>query len=149
MWIQRLTVLLAFAAIEMAHAADGTNAASNDARVRIVTYMPNEVTVVRVQQGVVTRIILEPAEKIEIASVGMSSDCKREVDEWCISANPGSSQIFVRPRDNARENNMELHTNKRDYSFKFEVIETRVSRGKGTAPELPFFRVVFDYPKPP
>lgn len=149
MRMQRLAALLACAAIEVAHAADVVNAGPNDARIRIVTYMPNDVTVVRVQQGVVTRIMLEPTEKIEIASVGMSSDCKRDVDEWCISANPGSNQIFVRPRDNARENNMELHTNKRDYSFKFEVIDARDSRGKRGPPEPPIFRVVFDFPKPP
>lgn len=149
MRMQRLAVLLVCAAIEVAHAADVPNAQPSDARIRVVPFAPNEVTVVRVQQGVVTRIMLEPDEKIEVASVGMSSDCKRELDEWCISANVGANQIFVRPRDKAQENNMELHTSKRDYSFKFEVLEARASRGKGSPPELPFFRVVFDYPKPP
>ncbi|WP_339507226.1 TrbG/VirB9 family P-type conjugative transfer protein, partial [Pseudomonas sp. EA_15y_Pfl1_P102] len=95
-----------------------------------------------------TRIVLEQDEKIEIPVVGLSSDCKSENDEWCISAIQGSNQIFVRPRDNATRNNMELHTNKRDYSFAFEVVdEIKISRGK-RADDVPFFRVVFDYPRP-
>lgn len=103
---------------------------------------------VRVQRGTVTRIVLEQDEKIEIPVVGLSSDCKSENDEWCISAIQGSNQIFVRPRDNATRNNMELHTNKRDYSFAFEVVdEIKISRGK-RADDVPFFRVVFDYPRP-
>ena len=110
---------------------------------------PNDVTLIRVQRGVVTRIMLEADEKIIIPVVGLSSDCSKELDEWCISAIPGSNQIFVRPRDNARSNNMELHTNKRDYSFIFELVADGVSHGKSKlAPNVPFFRVVFDYPKP-
>lgn len=120
---------------------------TNDARIRIVPYKDQDVTVIRVQRGVVTRIMLERDEKIEIPVVGLSSDCSREGDEWCISAITGSNQIFVRPRDNARRNNMELHTSKRDYSFVFDVVEGGVSRGKREHEE-PFFRVVFDYPKP-
>ena len=41
---------------------------------------------------------------------------------------------------------MELHTTKRDYSFAFEVVDETVSRG--TRSEVPFYRVVFDYPRP-
>ena len=135
------------AAVAGVQAANVPDAGPNDARIRVVAYKPNEVTVVRVQRGAVTRIMLERDEKIEIPVVGLSSDCTREVDEWCISAIVGSNQIFVRPRDDARRNNMELHTNKRDYSFVFEVIGDSGSHGK-RAPEQPFFRVVFDYPKP-
>lgn len=128
------------------HSAGIPDASPNDSRIRIIPYKPNDVTVIRVQRGAVTRIILERDEKIEIPVVGLSSDCKSEVDEWCISAMPGSNQIFVRPRDNATTNNMELHTSKRDYSFVFEVV-SKVSHGKRSE-AVPFFRVVFDYPKP-
>lgn len=130
-------------------AADLPGAGPNDARIRTIVYKPNEVTLVRVQRGVVTRIMLEADEKIVIPVVGLSSDCTKDLDEWCISAIPGSNQIFVRPRDNARSNNMELNTTKRDYSFIFELVRDGVSRGKSqSAPTVPFFRVVFDYPKP-
>jgi type IV secretion system protein VirB9 len=129
-------------------AADLPGAGPNDARIRSIVYKPNEVTVVRVQRGVVTRIVLESDEKIVIPVVGLSADCSRELDEWCISAIAGSNQIFVRPRDNATSNNMELHTSKRDYSFVFELVPDSVSRAKTSGPNAPFFRVVFDYPKP-
>ena len=117
----------------------------DDARIRVVKFKPNDVTVVRVQRGVATRIMLERDEKIEIPVVGLSSDCAREADEWCISAIPGSNQIFVRPRDNSVRNNMELHTNKRDYSFVFQVVREGVSRGKRPDFEESFLRVIFDY----
>jgi type IV secretion system protein VirB9 len=143
-----LAVLCGLAAFGSVHAANVPDASPNDARIRVVTYKPNDVTIVRVQRGVVTRIMLEPDEKIEIPVVGLSSDCSRESDEWCISAILGSNQIFVRPRDNARHNNMELHTSKRDYSLVFDVIGEGVSHGKRPDTDQPFFRVVFDYPKP-
>jgi type IV secretion system protein VirB9 len=120
----------------------------NDNRIRMVTYRPNEVVRINVQRGVVTRIMLEPGEKIVVPVVGLSSDCSKDTDEWCISAIAGSNQIFVRPRENASRNNMELHTNKRDYSFVFELAQPLVSRGKQVSPAIPYFRVVFDYPQP-
>jgi type IV secretion system protein VirB9 len=124
-------------------------ASPDDTRIRVISYKPNDVIVVRVQRGVVTRIVLEPGEQIEIPVVGLSSDCKSENDEWCVSAIVGSNQIFVRPRDSAARNNMELHTDRRDYSFVFEVVEDgRVSHGKRNDGDGPFFRVVFDYQKP-
>ena len=130
------------------YALDVPVSGPHDARIRMVTYRPNDVTKIDVQRGVVTRIILEPGEKIEVPVVGLSSDCTKDNDEWCISAIQGSNQIFVRPRDNATRNNMELHTNKRDYSFVFELVKPAVSRGKQVEPAVPFYRVVFDYPKP-
>lgn len=137
------------AAFSLAHGAGVPEASPNDPRIRVIPYKANDVTVIRVQRGTVTRIMLERDEKIEIPVVGLSSDCKSENDEWCISAIVGSNQIFVRPRDNASRNNMELHTNKRDYSFAFQVVDdSRVSRGKRADSDVAFFRVVFDYPRP-
>lgn len=137
------------AAFSLAHGAGVPEASPNDSRIRVIPYKANDVTVIRVQRGTVTRIMLERDEKIEIPVVGLSSDCKSEIDEWCISAIVGSNQIFVRPRDNASRNNMELHTNKRDYSFAFQVVdENKVSRGKRSDADVAFFRVVFDYPRP-
>ena len=136
------------AAAASGHAADVPTTITNDPRIRVVTYKPNEVNVVRVQRGVVTRIILEADEKIEVPVVGLSSDCTRDADEWCISAILGANQIFVRPRDAARRNNMELRTNKRDYSFVFDVASELTPYGKRVAPEQAYFRLLFDYPQP-
>lgn len=117
LFLKPFAVGLALVAFSVAHGATVPEPSPNDARIRVVQYKPNEVTVIRVQRGTITRIVLEQDERIEIPGVGMSSDCKSENDEWCISAIQGSNQIFVRPRDNATRNNMELHTNKRDYSL--------------------------------
>lgn len=137
------------AAFSLAYGAGVPEASPNDPRIRVIPYKANDVTVIRVQRGTVTRIMLERDEKIEIPVVGLSSDCKSEHDEWCISAIVGSNQIFVRPRDNASRNNMEMHTNKRDYSFAFQVVDdSKVSRGKRADSDVAFFRVVFDYPRP-
>jgi type IV secretion system protein VirB9 len=146
--VLRATVIAVAFLCCSASAADLPGAGPNDARIRTIIYKPNEVTLVRVQRGVVTRIMLEADEKIVIPVVGLSSDCSKDLDEWCISAIPGSNQIFVRPRDNARSNNMELHTSKRDYSFVFELAKDAFSHGKSKSPVVPFFRVVFDYPRP-
>ncbi len=144
-----LAASVMLAAYNVSLSAGVPEAGPNDSRIRVIAYKANDVTVIRVQRGTVTRIMLEQDEKIEIPVVGLSSDCKSEIDEWCISAIQGSNQIFVRPRDNASRNNMELHTNKRDYSFAFEIVdEIKVSRGKRADADVPFYRVVFDYPKP-
>jgi len=133
-----LLMLLSHAAIAV------TPTPTQDPRIRIVEYKPNQVIVVKVEKGVVTRVMMEKDERILVAPVGLSSDCKRETDEWCIFAE--NNQIFVRPRDNAKRNNMEVHTNKRDYSLVFEVIEDDNPQKKSR--EFSYFRVVFDYPAP-
>jgi type IV secretion system protein VirB9 len=146
-----LTAVAVLSAVGSVHAADApttVTTVTNDPRIRVVAYKPNEVTVVRVQRGVVTRIILEADEKIEVPVVGLSSDCTRDADEWCISAILGANQIFVRPRDAARRNNMELRTNKRDYSFVFDVANEAGLYGKRVNSEQAFFRILFDYPQP-
>lgn len=148
--INQLTVLAALAAVlGTATAAVVPAPSANDPRIRIVPYEPNNVTVVNVERGVVTRIVLEQDERIVLPAVGLSSDCQRETDEWCISAVVGTNQIVVRPRDNADRNNLELTTNKRDYSFDFKVVkQPDALNGKPVKHELAFFRVIFDYPKP-
>ncbi|MDR7380427.1 type IV secretion system protein VirB9 [Rhodoferax ferrireducens] len=149
LFLKPLVASTMLAALSVAYGAGIPEASPNDLRIRVIPYKANDVTVIRVQRGIVTRIMLENDEKIEIPVVGLSSDCKSETDEWCISAILGSNQIFVRPRDNAGRNNMELHTSKRDYSFVFEIVDgNKVSRGKRADADVPFFRVVFDYPKP-
>lgn len=129
-----------------AYAVNVPVASPDDPRVRVITYKPNDVTLIKVRRGVVTRIVLAADERIEVPVAGMSSRCDNDADEWCVSAIKGSNQIMVRPRDNATHNNMELHTNKRDYSFDFVVVgdsKTRVSKN-----DIPFYRVIFNYEAP-
>lgn len=118
-----------------------------DPRVRVMTYSPLGVTLIKVKRGTGTRIVLDPEEKITDVAPGFSADCKSPTDEWCIAAPTGGNQVFVRPRDNAQHNNLEIRTDKRDYSIELVVLPDEAPGKKGSA-EAPFFRVVFEYPKP-
>ena len=120
-----------------------------DARIRFVTYKKDEVTEVVVQRGAVTRIALEPDEKIVQAATGFAADCSKEFLEWCVVAGKGDSQVWVKPKDGATANNMELRTDKRDYSFSFKVLEDLKDVGKKKVSSndgAPMFRVIFRYP---
>ena len=122
-----------------------------DARVRFVTYQKDEVTVVTVRRGAVTRIVLGDDEKIAVAASGFTADCQKAELEWCMRADVGTNQIWVKPKDHATHNNLELKTDKRDYSFEFTVLPDANGRGKKTArKKVPegetMFRVIFRYP---
>jgi chemotaxis protein MotB len=51
-------------------AADVPTPGERDARVRYVAYVRDEVTVIHVRRGVVTRLMLEPSERIRMAATG-------------------------------------------------------------------------------
>lgn len=150
--MKHLTTSLVLVALASgALAAEVPKPGPDDSRVRLITYRRNDVTLIKVQRGTVTRIVLAPEEKIETPVAGFSSRCSNDSDEWCINADKGANQIFVKPKDRATRNNLELHTNLRDYSFEFEVLPDREEeKGKKSAFEKsPFFRVMFEYPSSP
>jgi type IV secretion system protein VirB9 len=121
----------------------------HDSRVRFVTYKKDEVTVVNVRRGNVTRIVLADDEKIAVAATGFAADCSKDELEWCVRADVGTNQIWVKPKDNATKNNLELKTDKRDYSIEFKVLNNAAEskRHKKTAvlEADPMFRIIFRY----
>jgi type IV secretion system protein VirB9 len=119
-----------------AFAADVPRKSPADVRIRYATYNAEDVVIVHVRPGVVTRIVLSEDEKITVAGTGLSARCDDEGARWCIKAEKDSNQIWVKPYPGATTNNLEVSTDKRDYSFKFDV-----SPGA-------FFRVVMQYPIP-
>jgi type IV secretion system protein VirB9 len=124
-------------------AAEIPTAGKNDGRVRYITYNSDEVTTIFVQKGAVTRIILEEDESIVNGATGFPSDCKQDDISWCINLTKGQNQIWLKPKDNASDNNLELQTNKRNYSFLFHVLP--ITKDKKNQP---MFRVMFKYPSP-
>lgn len=130
--------------------------ARNDPHISYVRYSRDDVTVVPVQRGTVTRIVLGADEKIgrDGSATGFSSDCSKPELEWCIHADPGTNQLLVKPKDGATHNNLELKTDLRDYSFQFRVLPdaapSRAAKSKSAtaAQGVPMFRVVFTYPEP-
>lgn len=145
------TVWIASAGIgATAFGADVPVPSGFDARVRYVDYRKDDVTVVNVRRGAVTRIVLGDDEKIVAAATGFSADCSKDAAEWCVRADVGSNQIWVKPRDGATYNNLELKTDRRDYSIEFRLLsDVHGAAGSPLESRLqaePMFRVIFRYP---
>jgi len=127
--------------------------AAGDAQVGYVNYSPDQVTLIRVQRGALTRIVLAPDEHIldNGAATGQNADCSKPDNAWCVHAERGANQVLLRPRASATDNNLELRTDKRDYSFRFEVAdqETPAAQTKPHAAHsaLAMYRVIFRYPE--
>ncbi len=92
-----------------------------DSRIRTVDYRPNEVISVPVSTGVVTRITLEHGEKIIAAATGMPGKCDSDANVWCVVADADANEVWVKPKTGAKHNNLELKTDRRDYSFDLKV----------------------------
>lgn len=100
-------------------AADLPRRSELDKRIGFVTYDADNVVEIPVAVGVVTRVILEAGEKIQVVGTGFVSDCKSDTALWCVEAEAGSNQIWVKPMPGAQSNNIELSTDRRDYSIRF------------------------------
>ncbi len=121
-----------------------------DPHIRYVNYRADEVTVISVQRGTATRIVLAIDEKIlrDGTAAGFPADCAKAELEWCMHAEPGGNQVLVKPKDGATHNNLELHTDKREYSFRFEVAADAPKHGATVhAIDTAMYRVSFRYPQ--
>ena len=147
-----ILALVLIAAPSAACAAQVPVPGKADSRVRYVAYNQDDVTTIHVQRGTATRIVLGADEKIvgDGAATGFAADCSKQEFEWCIRAEPGSNQLLVKPRDGATHNNLELRTDKRDYSFAFRVLPDpkRSANSARASPgtRAPMYRVIFRYP---
>ena len=110
---------------------------SVDPRVRSVDYVADGVIEVPVSKGVVTRIVLERGEKIIAAATGAPSKCDNDQHLWCVVADTDANEIWVKPKPGAGRNNLELKTDRRDYSFDLEVGEATTYRVMLRYPESP------------
>lgn len=146
-----LFVLAAPAAFAPCRAAQLPQPGKNDVRIRYVNYNKDDVTVIQVQRGTATRIVLAEDEKIvrDGSATGFPADCSKAELEWCVRAEVGASQVLIKPKDGATHNNLELKTDKRDYSFAFQVLPDAAGharRSAGTSSQAPMYRVIFRYP---
>lgn len=128
-------------------AAEVPEPGENDPRVRYVTYQHDEVTVINVRRGSVTRIVLSADEKITVAGTGFPADCQKPELEWCVRADVGAQQVWVKPKDNATGNNLEIATDRRDYSIELRVLpDVESSQARRDLTAEPMFRVIYRYP---
>ncbi len=126
-----------------AHSATLPTLSKSDRRIGFVDYQPYDVVVVPTALGVITRIILGEDEKIaRPADVGFPALCDDPLNEWCVRAEVGQNQITVKPRKGATQLNLEVSTDKRDYSF---VLHAMPGAEKS---KTVLYRVVFRYPMP-
>lgn len=145
--MMRRLLCIAVAAAVTAHAGvagavEVPTPSKKDARLREVMYAPDQVYRINMILGVGTRILLGKDEKIKSAAPGFGADCKDEAMAWCIVADVGSNEIYVKPKSRATEpNNLEVTTDKRVYSFDF-VLNKDFKRDVDG-----MFRVTFLYPE--
>ncbi len=148
--LKHLVLLFCSTACIHAAAESSPTPSPRDTRIGFLDYVPDDVFVIRVALGVATRIILPPGESITDTGFGFPAACSGSTSEWCITAEKGDSQIWVKPFPGATSNNFELRTSAGDYSFHFVVRDSALKK-TGTPSELArdvFYRVIVRRPAP-
>ncbi|ESQ79277.1 TrbG/VirB9 family P-type conjugative transfer protein [Asticcacaulis sp. YBE204] len=131
--------------------ADEPVPSGRDVRVVYMDYHAEAVAKIDVKRGFVSRVVLEDGETIVSAATGLTADCQSPDSQWCVRADEGTGTIWIKPKAGATRNNLELRTDRRDYSLEFQVVTAKPVRNrKGkvirwTSPE-PMYRVIYRYP---
>jgi type IV secretion system protein VirB9 len=102
--------LLGSGAPSIAQAEELPWAGRYDARVREVSFRPDEVVAINGSYGVSTMIVLSDDEKIETLALGDSV-------AWKVEPNKRGNIIFVKPVETNAFSNLNVVTTKRIYSF--------------------------------
>ncbi len=140
-----LGLLMGCALMAASHASSATLPILSpaDRRIGFVDYQAFDVVVIPTALGVITRIILGEDEKISRhPDTGFPAACDDPLNEWCVRADIGQNQITVKPRKGATQLNLEVSTDKRDYSFALHAMPG-AEKSKSV-----LYRVVFRYPMP-
>ena len=129
MHVPTLTFAAAWLASCLIWATAGAQPA--DPRLKEVWYDPQAVVSVFVKRGVVTHILFDAGEAITDVGSGLGADCSKPDASWCIAAQPGSRNIFIKPKSTASApNNLAVVTDKRTHSFRLVVL----AKGDARAP---------------
>ena len=131
------TLLAGVLTASAGHAADTSGA---DPRLREVQYDPRAVVTVPVKRGVVTLVVLDADESITEVAAGLGGDCAKPDAAWCVAAQPGGRNFFVKAKSTAgAPNNLAVVTDRRTHSFRFVVLADN-------DPKLPVYRMVVKAP---
>jgi type IV secretion system protein VirB9 len=96
---------------------------TSDPRLREVVYDPKAVVTVPVKRGVVTLVMLDTDESIAEVASGLGGDCAKAEATWCIAAQAGGRNVFVKPKSAASAaNTVAVVTDRRSHSFRFVVL---------------------------
>ena len=124
-------------------AASATDTSGADPRLREVQYDPRAVVTVPVKRGVVTLVVLDADESITEVAAGLGGDCTKPDAAWCVAAQPGGRNLFVKAKSTAgAPNNLAVVTDRRTHSFRFVVLADNDSKA-------PVYRLVVKAPAPP
>jgi len=138
--VKRACLLLGLALVLPAAQAAGQVQAS-DPRLLEVSYDPRAVVTVPVKRGVVTLVVLDADEAIAEVAAGLGGDCTKAESAWCIAAQPGGRNLFVKPKSTAgAANTVAVVTDRRSHSFRFVVLADGDSRP-------PVYRIVVKAPQ--
>lgn len=111
-----------------------------DPRLREVVYDPGAVVTVPVKRGVVTLVVLDPDEAITEVAAGLGGDCAKAESAWCVAAQPGGRNLFVKAKSAASAaNNLAVVTDRRTHAFRFVVLADG-------DPKPPVYRLVVKAP---
>ena len=123
-----------------AAAANATDGQVADPRLREVVYDPRAVVTVPVKRGVVTLVVLDADEAITEVAAGLGGDCSKVDATWCIAAQPGGRNLFVKAKSTAgAPNNLAVVTDRRTHAFRFVVMAD-------SDPKAPVYRLVVKAP---
>lgn len=134
-------VLALLCACSMPAAAQGHSPAqAGDPRLHEVVYDPKAVITVPVKRGVVTLVMLDADEAIAEVASGLGGDCAKAEAAWCIAAQSGGRNLFVKPKSAASAaNTVAVVTDRRSHSFRFVVLADG-------DPKPPVYRLVVKAP---
>jgi type IV secretion system protein VirB9 len=111
-----------------------------DPRLREVVYDARAVVTVPVKRGVVTLVVLDADEAITEVAAGLGGDCTKADAAWCIAAQPGGRNLFVKAKSSASAaNTLAVVTDRRTHSFRFVVLADG-------DPKPPVYRLVVKAP---
>lgn len=124
-------------------ASAGAAPESADPRLRELLYDPRAVVTVPVKRGVVALVVLDADEAITEVAAGLGGDCTKADAAWCVAAQPGGRNLFVKAKSSASApNNLAVVTNRRTHSFRFVVLAD-------DDPKPPVYRLVVKAPQRP
>ena len=111
-----------------------------DPRFREVVYDPRAVVTVPVKRGIVTLVVLDADESITEVAAGLGGDCAKAESAWCVAAQPGGRNLFVKAKSSASApNNLAVVTDRRTHTFRFVVLADG-------DPKPPVYRLVVKAP---
>jgi type IV secretion system protein VirB9 len=111
-----------------------------DPRLREVAYDPRAVVTVPVKRGIVTLVVLDADEAIAEVAAGLGGDCTKADSAWCVAAQPGGRNLFVKAKSTASAaNTLAVVTDRRTHAFRFVVLAD-------ADPKPPVYRLIVKAP---